>query len=227
MKTDFVLFGIPHLLILASVLAVSWLLVRLIRLGFEGPVRIGLGVFLLVNEIVWYVFRYSGEGWRFPEGLPLQLCDFTLWLTIIAALLRNQWSYEFAFFTGIGGSSMAMITPDLWAPLLSYPSIYFFLAHGAVVVTLLALTWAGVLRPQPGCLRRVFLLLNGYAGAVGLFNAVFGTNYMYLCRKPAAATLLDYFGPWPVYIAAGELFALALFALMYLPFQVRKAPSTR
>jgi len=222
MKTDFVLFGVPHLVILASVPAVSWLLVRLVRSGLERQVGIGLGAFLLINELVWYGFRYSGEGWRFPEGLPLQLCDFTLWLTIIAAWRRNQWCYEFAFFTGIGGSGMAVITPDLWAPLLSYPSIYFFLAHGGVVVALLVLTWARVLRPQPGCLWRVFILLNGYAGAIGIFNAIYGTNYMYLCRKPAAATLLDYLGPWPVYIAAGELFALALFALMYWPFRARK-----
>lgn len=214
MRTDFVLFGAIHLLIVALVPALAFALTR-------GPrwTRIPLGVFLLVNELAWYSFKVRTEGWRFPDGMPLHLCDLTLWLTVFALLTLNQWVFEAAYFFGIAGASMAILQPELWAPIASYPSIYFFLSHGGIVVSILYLVWGRIMRPRPGCLLRVLVMLNGYALFAGTFNIVFHTNFMFLCRKPQAASLLDFFGPWPFYILTGEVIAIAMFALLYLPFR--------
>jgi uncharacterized membrane protein YwaF len=48
---------------------------------------------------------------------------------------------------------------------------------------------------------------------------------MYLCRKPKSASVLDLFGPWPFYILAGEVAAVVLFYLLWLPFS-RRPPAT-
>jgi len=217
------LFSPPHLAILASIPAVagalSWWLRRYPRAA--PSVRGTLGAMLAANELVWYGWRYSTEGWRFPEGLPLQLCDVLVWAAAAACLTRWQWSFEFAYFAGIPGAGMAALTPDLWSPWPSYPAVYYFLAHGLVLVSVLTLVWSGAARPLPGALKRVFAALNAFAAAVGLFNLAFGSNYMYLCRKPASASALDWMGPWPIYIFTGELAAAALFALLALPFRSR------
>jgi hypothetical integral membrane protein (TIGR02206 family) len=195
-------------------------LARLVRSRPErgAVIRKTLGVFLMVNEIIWYGYRYSTEGIRFPEGLPLQLCDAMVWLTAAALLSLNGWVFETAFLVGIAGAGMALLTPDLWAPLWSYPSVYFFVAHGAIVAGLLFLIWSGLARLRSGSVWRALIAVNVFALAVGGFNAIFGTNYMYLCRKPQGASLLDWLGPWPVYLLAGEVAALALFWLLWLPF---------
>jgi hypothetical integral membrane protein (TIGR02206 family) len=90
---------------------------------------------------------------------------------------------------------------------------------GLVVAGILMLVWGNMAAPRLGCVWRVFAALNGYAAAVGIFNAIFGTNYVYLCRKPAGASLLDYLGPWPIYLVGGEGVALIIFGLLWLPFR--------
>ncbi len=220
MKSNFVLFGWIHWLILISIPAVAWGASQLTRRFPEQATlhRWVLGGLLLLNELIYYGYKFSRHWFQFPAGLPLQLCDLIVWLTVIAAFTLWQAPFEFAFFTGLVGTSMAVITPDLWDPFPSYPTIYFFLAHGGIVMVLLYLWWSRQAKPQPGCIRRVMLMLNGYALTIGLFNWAFGTNYMYLCQKPPAS-LLDYLGPWPVYLLGGELVALAFFSLLALPFR--------
>lgn len=225
MSSGFRLFGPAHLAILAAVPGVAAVLARLARGQPARSRKIAaiLGCFLAVNEIVWYTWRLRTEGFRFPEGLPLELCDLTLWLTVISALTLRPGIFEFAWLAGLGGSLMAILTPDLWAPPLSYPTIYFFLAHGGVIASLLFLVWSGLARPRPGCVWRTFVLLNVWTAFIGVFNAVFHTNYMYLCSKPLSASLLDFFGPWPVYLIGGEATALILFWLLWLPFRRKRS----
>ncbi len=221
-RTDFVLFGAAHLAILSSIPAAAALL------GWWGrrrarTARFAAGAFLLVNELVWQVFKYHRYHIPLPEGLPLQLCDLALWMTIAACFTLKPWVFEVAYYTGLGGSAQAVLTPDLWEPFPSYPTVYFFLAHAGLMVVILALVWSGQARPRPDSLWRGLAAANAWGLAVGLFNSVFGTNYMYLCRKPGGASLLDWLGPWPWYLAAGELMALAVFTLLWLPFRREKA----
>lgn len=50
--------------------------------------------------------------------------------------------------------------------------------------------------------------------AVLAFNAAFGTNDMYRMRKPSQPSLLDCFGPWPLFILTAEGVAALPFSLI-------------
>ena len=112
---------------------------------------------------------------------------------------------------------MALLTPDLWTPWPSYPAIYFFVVHGGIVVAMAVLAMGGIAPLRAGAVWRAFGMLVGYAAIAGAFNAVCGTNFMYLCRKPANPSLLDVLGPWPWYLAGGAGLAWVLFWLLWLP----------
>ncbi len=226
MTPQFRLFGPEHLTILTAIAAASAGLARWARGGARTAhrIRLALGLFLLANEASWWVYRLRTEGFRFPEGLPLQLSDLVIWLTIAALLSKCEWAFEVAYYAGLTTAAMAVLTPDLWAPLASYPSVYFFLEHGGVIVAVITLVWGNIAKPRAGSPWRALLAVNIWAAAVGAFNVVFGTNYMYLCRKPAAPSLLDYFGPWPVYLVVSQAVAVGLFWLLWLPFRKAEPP---
>jgi hypothetical integral membrane protein (TIGR02206 family) len=191
------------------------------RPGALRGIRVALAAGIAANELAWYGFVLA-QGWVDPpHGLPLDLCDVAVWLTVFVLAAPRPWALDLAWYVGIAGSGMAVLTPDVGAALASYPGVKFFASHGVVVASLLFLAFAGALRPRPGSWWRAFLAVNGWAGLVALVNAAYGTNYMYLRAKPESGTLLDLLGPWPWYILGGEVVALALLALLYLPFRRR------
>jgi len=216
------LLGYAHISLLIGVAGAAILLAVLCRRdrgsrrGVSRIVRFALGFGLAANELIWWAFRYSHEGVH-RANLPLQLCDLTVWSTVWACIKPVPIMVEFAYFAGLAGAGMALLTPDLWSPWPSYPAIYFFVAHGGVVVAVAVLVFGGA-APLRHCTPwRSFGLLLVYTAAVGGLNAVLGTNYMYLCRKPKDASLLDAFGPWPMYLVGGAATALSLFWLLWLP----------
>ena len=218
------LFGPVHLALLAAVLLLALGLARLCktRPAWRRPVRLALGFGIMLNEFVWWGFRYHREGVHLPN-LPLQLCDVTLWMAVLGCLTLWPAIVEFAYFAGIAGAGMALLTPDLYWPWPSYPAIYFFLAHGGIVIAVMVLVFGGIAPLRRGAVWRSFAILLAYAALLGVFDGLTGANYMYLRHKPNGASALDVFGPWPLYLVGGAAAGLALFWLLWLPARPRAA----
>ena len=225
MEDQFKIFGLPHiaylLLIPAIAGSLSW---------WTGSsesrariVRLTLGFVLLLNELAWYWYFVRQDWFLFPYTLPLQLCDILVWVAVVSALTTYRWPRVLLYYWGLTGTTMALLTPDVSTATFSYLTIRFFVSHGGIIVVVLFLTWKKSLRPGLGSWWRALLALHLYAAGVGLYNYMFGTNFFYLCEKPAEASLLNYLGPWPWYILAGDAIALALFWMLWLPFRTRNS----
>ena len=108
-----------------------------------------------------------------------------------------------------------LITPDfgtLWP-------VNFFLNHGALIVAAAAMVYGGILPLRAGAMWRGFGMLGLYTFCASVFNAIYGTNYFYLAKKPEFGTLLNFLGPWPWYILACFPIALLLCWLLSLPLR--------
>jgi hypothetical integral membrane protein (TIGR02206 family) len=212
------LFGALHISLLIAIASIAAALPILCRRGLVPMrgARLTIGWALAINELIWWIYRYSREGLH-AANLPLQLCDLTVWLAVLGCFTVAPAIVEFGYFAGIGGAGMALLTPNLWSRWPNYQAIYFFVAHGGIVIAVALLAFSGCARFRPGSVWRSFGLLLGYAALVGVVNAAFGSNYMFLCRKPANPSLLDQMGPWPWYLAGGAAASLAFFWLLWLP----------
>ena len=160
------IFGALHLTLLAATLLLAALLSIACRRLLISPTqtRLALGAILAVNETIWWIYRYSREGIH-RANLPLQLCDALVWLSVLACFTLWPLAIEFAYFAGIAGAGLALLTPDLISPWPSYPAIYFFIAHSGIVIAVLVLTYGGFIQFRPGAVPRSFGLLLCY----GLF----------------------------------------------------------
>jgi hypothetical integral membrane protein (TIGR02206 family) len=152
--------------------------------------------------------------------LPLDLCTLSVFLTAWVLIARSQRIFEIVYFWGLGGTTQALVTPELFHGFPNAAFLFFFAGHGLVVIGVVYATLALRLRPYPRSVLRVAAMTLALAAAVFVINLLLGTNFMYLMAKPMQPSLLDWFGPWPWYLAGLFATALLTFAVLYLPWLV-------
>ncbi|MBN1249329.1 MAG: TIGR02206 family membrane protein [Anaerolineae bacterium] len=227
----FQLFGTPHLIALGIVALIN---VALIVFGtrvserWRRVIRYGLAGLLLVDEALWHWWNWATGQWSIQETLPLHLCSVLVFLSAIMLITKSYAIYEFAYLLGIAGALQALLTPD--AGRFGFPHFRFFqvmVSHGSIVAAAVYMTAVEGYRPTPASIKRVVVRTNLYALFVGLVNALIGSNYLFIARKPATASLLDVLPAWPWYLPILELLALVMIGLLYLPFAVKDLKEKR
>jgi hypothetical integral membrane protein (TIGR02206 family) len=176
---------------------------------------------LVGAEVGWWAYLVASHatGADLAYALPLQLCDAAIFIAAAALVLRKQLLIEVTYFWSLAGTLQALLTPDLAQ---HFPNLLFFqyyVAHGGIVAAALLLVAGLGQWPRRHAVIKVGVITFVYALLVGAIDAATGANYMYLRSKPASASLLDLFGPWPFYIAWAALLGVALLFILDLPFR--------
>ena len=226
----FVLFGVHHLAALGAVLLAAVALVAIAR-RTSGTSALAMR-YVLAAALLLCTAVTLGYWWRRGflsalDLLPLHLCDFLILVAVFALVTLERTSCELLLFWAGTGTVLAMLGPDLQSGFPSWAFVSFFLLHGLVVVAAAVVTFGFGRRPREGAPWRVFALTNAYALVVGVVNLALDTNYLFLREKPHGRTLLDWFGPWPVYLFVAEAAAAGLFWLLDAPFRAARRASAR
>jgi hypothetical integral membrane protein (TIGR02206 family) len=214
------LYELSHILWLAGIAATSVVLSIACRRNLipQWYVRMALILLLAGGELM----RYYTDRFRFPDLLPLNLCNITAWVAVIACLTLSPLASEFTYFAGFVGAGMALITPDMG----SIWHTRFFVNHGSIIVAASALVFGRLAPLRRAAMWRAFGCFLVYCALVGWFDWKYGANYAYLRTKPGTGSVLSLLGPWPYYLLGAFPVALALFWLSWLPARPRNAPTS-
>jgi hypothetical integral membrane protein (TIGR02206 family) len=225
MEPRFVTFSQSHLLALGvtmlSVLILYFFRVRIKEnTRLETVFRISLAILLLGGEIslqYWYVITGS---WKIEYGLPLQLCDFSILMSVMMLLLRSYGIFEIVYFTGVGGALVAIITPELWLGFPHFRFYHFFISHAAIILASLFMVFVDEFRPRLISIGKMLIFLNVFGVFVFIVNYFIDANYMFISKPTYNNTFLNHLGPYPWYLFSLEGIALIIAYLLYLPFRL-------
>jgi hypothetical integral membrane protein (TIGR02206 family) len=232
-QREFVAYGPSHLVVLGLFAMGAAFLVRVGRRQTETQARLLGRVFAVLIVAAFLVaLVYKLVRPNLDTSVPLQLCDIAELTAAYALWSQRHWAFVLTYYWCLVLSSQALITPDVGTPDEGAPDfphhlfVTFFTLHVLVVSAAIYLTWGRGMRPRWCDYRLVVTATLAWAAFTFTFNAIGGTNYGYLNRKPPTASLLDVLGPWPVYLLTEVAIVLIVWALMTWPWQRTRQRAT-
>jgi hypothetical integral membrane protein (TIGR02206 family) len=177
-------------------------------------------IFLLINQAMDF-YREGIMSGRWQDGLPLHLCDFSTMAIILYFFTHKRDYFIFAFFFGIAGGGMSILTPDT---VYGFPYVGYIQSQIGHTMILMGVSYAIIIDKQRPYLSDVFKALL-YASILLLFtyfmNYILGTNYWFLAEKPIGNNITSFMRPEPFHIIDLYIVAILICYAMYLPYYLR------
>ncbi|MDQ0269756.1 YwaF family protein [Cytobacillus purgationiresistens] len=216
----FSLFSISHSVMIAMFLIGIYLIYRYqsILHSFHLVMRKTMLILLFLFEFFYHVWLWTGDQWNLSFALPLHLCSISLILCLLLLITESRFLFQVVFYIGVAGATMAMITPELFLGFPHFRYFQFFFTHMLIIWICFYYVFVMKYRPTKKGLIVAILAINLFAVIAMIVNKWTGGNYMFLSYKPVNGSILDYFGPYPIYILILEGVALVLFWLILIPF---------
>lgn len=179
-------------------------------------------VLILTNQSLdFYREGYGIGNWKL--GLPLHLCDFSSASIIIYLFTKRREFFLFAFFAGISGAGMAILTPDVK---YSFPHIDYLRHMIGHSMILLGVAYAIIIdnqRPQLKDVHRVLGVLSVFLLLMYPINNLLGSpaNYWYVAEKPPGFNVTDLMRDAPYHMIDIYILTVVICYLIYLPYFIK------
>ena len=207
-EIPFIAYGDSHLVVMFfSLLLLALILTASKKLSSEKNLLISrcLTLILALSVVVYTIFELALGRFSIVEDLPLSLCNlfalvapFTLWNP-------KQKYFEPIYFLVMAGTFQAIVTPDLYYDYPAYEFFKYWITHVGLVLLMIHCMVCFALYPTAMGIVKTFGWLNVYVVMLFPINHLLDANYFYLIAKPINPSILDFFGPWPVYILVAEI----------------------
>lgn len=223
MYKPFELLSPIHFLVVALCLLLIVYLPRLfLNKGkqLERRLRLSL-VFLILSFQLFDFYKVVylfGEPWK--TALPFHLCDFSA-LSIVAYLLTSKkYFFNFAFFWGISGAGMAILTPNA---VLGFPSVDYLANQYGHTLILLSISTAMIVFNQRPYIKDIFTI---FGFTTLLLPLVYGLNYIlqapanywYLLVKPIGSNIMTPLPEAPFHMLYLYPIAFIFLLAVYAPY---------
>ena len=178
-------------------------------------------VLIMVNQGMDLYREGYMQEWKL--GLPLHLCDFSSFSVILYFLTKRKEFFLFAFFFGIAGGGMSLLTPDI---LYAFPYIGYIQNQIGHSMILLGVSYAMIIdnqRPYLGDVHKVLFFTTLLLLIMYPINYFLGppANYWFLVEKPIGDNVTNFMRAEPFHIIDIYILAVIVCYLMYMPYFLR------
>jgi len=179
-----------------------------------------LSLLPFAGSFMIYPFAFLEGDLNIYEDLPLHLCRFLALSAPLVILKNNRFWIGVFYFWIMAGTLNANITPDVQYGFPNWTYFSYWLTHGFLMIIPLYYIIVLGIRIKWRDFTNAYLMMNVFLLTTLIVNLILDSNYMYTKAKPPVSSLLDFLGPWPIYLISGQLLVLFLFYLVFLPFHL-------
>ncbi len=228
--TEFSLSSYSHFVITLLCIGMIIFLPRLF-INKSSPSKniliISIITLILINQGMDLYREGYMQEWKL--GLPLHLCDFSSASIIIYFFTKKREFFLFAFFAGISGAGMAILTPDVTYNFPHIDYIRHMIGHSMI---LLGVSYAMIIdnqRPQLGDVHKVLFVLSIFLFLMYPINYLLGSpaNYWYVIEKPPGLNVTGFMRDAPFHMIDIYILAVIVCYSIYLPYFIKDKFQTK
>ena len=199
---------------------------RILRNTHETALRCGLGIFGLLYWISYNVW-WDRHAPDLAAALPLHICDLNGVIAPLALLTLNRWLRATCYFLDLRADDPGLHRqPDSLLVRSASSSGWFWAQHTIIIACAVHDIAVLGFRPNWRDLGRAYAVSAIYLTTDVPVNFLLGTNYGYIGNPLPPEKIppfIDALGPWPLRAIIVVVLAAIGFALVQLPWLIRKS----